>query len=82
MSFETILTVFLLLGIAALSVWLFSRTIHTVAKVIGNSLGGLCFLFLLVFFGVDIPINGVTLLVTLFGGGFGVVLLLLFYLFM
>ena len=81
MPLETILTVFLLLGIAALSVWLFSRTIRTAVKVIGNSLGGLCLLFLLSFLGVDIPINGVTLLITIFGGGFGVVLLLLFYLF-
>ena len=78
---ETILAVFLLLGIAALTVWLFSRAVHTVIKLIGNSIGGLCLLFFLSFLGVEIPINGVTLLITLFGGGFGVVLLLLFNLF-
>lgn len=81
MTFEEILTVFLLLGIAALTVWLFSRTIRTVMKLIGNSIGGLCLLFLLAFLGVDIPLNGFTLIFTLFTGGFGVVLLLLFYLF-
>ena len=74
---ETIFTVFLILGIAALTMWLFSRAIRFVFKLICNGLGGLILLFILNFLGFSIPINGLTVIFTMFTGGFGVVLMLL-----
>lgn len=78
---ETIFTVFLMMGIAALTVWLFSRAIRFVFKLICNGIGGLCLLFLLDLLGFGIPINILTVVFTMFTGGFGVVLMLLFTLF-
>lgn len=77
---ETVFTVFLILGIVALTLWLFSRAIRMAAKLICNGIGGLCLLFLLDFLGIGIPINVFTVVFTLFTGGLGVVLMLLFYL--
>lgn len=77
---ETIFTVFLLLGIFSLTAWIFSGALRTVAKLICNCVVGLCLLFLLDFFGIGIPFNGLTMSVALFGGGFGVAAMLLLYL--
>ena len=65
---ENLFTVFLILGIAALTVWLFAC----------NGIGGLCLLFLLDLLGFGLPINALTVIFTLLTGGFGVVLMLLF----
>lgn len=75
---ETLFTVFLILGIAALTMWLFSRAIRVMAKLVCNGIGGLCLLFLLDLLGFGLPINIVTVIFTLLTGGFGVVLMLLF----
>lgn len=75
---ETLFTVFLILGIAALTVWLFSRAIRLAVKFACNGIGGLCLLFLLDLLGFGLPINAFTVIFTLLTGGFGVVLMLLF----
>lgn len=74
---ETLFTVFLISGIAALTVWLFSRAIRVTVKLACNGIGGLCLLFLLDLLGFSLPINVVTVIFTLLTGGFGVVLMLL-----
>lgn len=77
---ETVFTMFLLLGIFSLTLWLFSGALRTVVKLICNGIGGLCLLLLLDFFGVGISFNGLTATVALLGGGFGVAAMLLLYL--
>lgn len=77
---ETILTVTVLIGIAALAVYLITQTIHLLVKIVGNSIGGLLLLFLAAFFGpslgLDIAINLWTILLALFTGVFGVIVLI------
>lgn len=81
---ETILTIIVLVGIAALAVYLITKTIHMLVKIICNSIGGLLLLFLAAFFGsslgIDITINLWTILLALFTGVFGVILLIAYQL--
>jgi len=81
---ETILTVIVLIGIAALAIYLITQTIHLLVKIVGNSIGGLLLLFLAAFFGstfgLDITINLWTILLALFTGVFGVIVLIVFQL--
>ena len=87
MSFfpEEILTFFLILGIIAAVIWFFFRAVHTVFKILGNSLAGLVLFFLLhtvgPYFGLELPVNLITVLISLVGGVFGVIAMTVFYLF-
>lgn len=78
---ETVFTLFLVLGVLSLTLWLFSCALRGIAKFICNGIGGLCMLLLLNLFGVGIPINLFTVILTLLSGGFGVAVMLLLYLF-
>ena len=75
---ETLFTVFLILGIAALTVWLFSRALCTAVKFLCNGLIGVVLLFALNWLGLPLSVNGFTLLFTFCTGGCGVILMLLY----
>ena len=87
MSFfpEEILTFFLILGIIAAVIWFFSRAVHVIFKILGNSFGGLILFFLLVtvgpYFGLNLPVNLITILISLLGGVFGGIGMTVFYFF-
>ena len=78
MSLETVFTVMLIIGIAALTVWLFSRALRTAIKFLCNGAVGIVLLLALHWIGLPLPVNGVTLLFTFFTGGCGVILMLLY----
>lgn len=78
MSLETIFTVMLVIGIAALTVWLFSRALRTAVKFLCNGLIGVVLLFALRWLGLPLSVNGFTLLFTFCTGGCGVILMLLY----
>ena len=78
MSLETVFTVMLIVGIAALTVWLFSRALRTAVKFLCNGVIGFVLLFVLSWIGLPLPVNTVTLLFTFFTGGCGVILMLLY----
>lgn len=81
---ETILTLFMMLGIVALVVLLFFKAIRRIFKILANSIGGLVLLFLIASyggtFGIDLGINAVTVIVTLLTGVFGVAAMLIYHL--
>ena len=84
MELETVLTVFLLLGIAAAVISVFFRAVHIAVKIFGTSLGGLLLYLLLSYFGAgfgwELPVNVFTVLISLVGGIFGALGLTVFYL--
>lgn len=77
---ETILTVTVLVGIAALAVYVITQTLHLLVKIVGNSIGGLLLLLFAAFFGsslgLNIALNLWTILLALFTGVFGVIILI------
>lgn len=78
---ESILSMIVIIGIAALTVYLITQAVHVVFKLVCNGIGGLVLLFLAAFFGspfgVDISINLWTILLSLFTGVFGVIVLII-----
>ena len=78
MSLETIFTVMLIAGVAAFTVWLFSRTLRTAIKFLCNGICGVVLLFALNLLGLPLPLNLFTLIFSMLTGGFGVILLLLY----
>ena len=83
-ALETILSLIVLAGVAALAVYLITKAVHVAVKIICNSIGGLVLLFLAAFFGgpfgVEVAVNLWTVLVALFTGVFGVIALIVFQL--
>jgi inhibitor of the pro-sigma K processing machinery len=81
---ESILTIIVIIGIAALTIYLITRAVHVLLKLVCNSIGGLILLFLAAFFGssfgLHIAINLWTILLALFTGVFGVIAMILFQL--
>ena len=80
MSLETLFTVMLIAGVAALTVWLFSRALRTAVKFLCNGIVGVVLLFAFHWLGMPLPLNVFSVVFTLLTGGFGVILMLLFIL--
>ncbi len=80
MPLETLFTLMLLIGVAALTVWLFSRALRRAVKFICNGICGVILLILFHWLGLPLPLNIFTLIVALAGGGLGVILMMLYYL--
>ena len=82
---ETILTVLLLLGIAALILKLFTSAIGRIWKLLCNGVAGLLLLMLTSAFGsgygIELPVNLLTIFISLVTGVFGVVAMIILQLF-
>lgn len=79
---ETFLTVLLLLGFAALALKLLTSAIGRIWKLLGNGFAGLFLLLLVSAFGVPLPVNPWTVLISLVSGVFGVIAMVILQFFL